>query len=243
MVQPVDEYLSIEALKIALRDARPDPNPFDDAYRLAIRAASRQIDQHCDTQFWRADPATAKQFQAEDARTLWTGPISDTTGLVVKFDQDNDGVFETTLLASDWQAGPVNRSPGRPYDRIDLVSSVRFPGAWRNNAPWYGYPAAGGYGGYSGYLYGNDARFRPLRARVEVTAHWGWPELPWQVVQACQILAMDHFKSKDMTGSSAGTPMTSAGSFGAQAAYQVKGGGMSAAASGLLCGLRDYVIA
>lgn len=238
MVQQPNEYLSVEALKFALRDTRPAPNSFDDAYLIAIRAASEQIEEHCDQRFWRDATATALLFRAEEARVLWTGPIADATNLVIEFDEDDDGVFETTLTAADWQLGPVDRRPGKPYYEINLVGGRWFPGAWRNL-------------GYSGALrtlsynhYGQvDPRVRSMRARVRVTAHWGWPAVPWQVVQACQILAIDNFKSKDMTGNSAGTPMTAAGSFGAQAAYQVKGGGFNPRAAALLCGLREYVIA
>ena len=42
------------------------------------------------------------------------------------------------------------------------------------------------------------------RASVRVTAHWGWAAIPEAVEQACQILAIDHFKSKDLTGGVAG---------------------------------------
>lgn len=39
-----------------------------------------------------------------------------------------------------------------------------------------------------------------LRASVEVTAIWGWPSIPAEVRQACQILAIDHYRAKDLTG-------------------------------------------
>ena len=45
------------------------------------------------------------------------------------------------------------------------------------------------------------ARPRPT---VQVTARWGWPAIPEAVIQACQILAIDNFKSKDLTGGVAG---------------------------------------
>lgn len=224
------EYLELSVLKAVLRDVRTDPNPFDDAYRMAIRAASAQIDEHCNQRFWRTDPATAVTFRAEDVHTLWTGPFADTTDMVVALDQDDDGVFETVLGAGDWQAGPGNRLPGRPFDHITLLGGLRFPGAWRGD-PWR-------------YQYNlRLASWRGQRDRVQVTAHWGWPEIPWQVTQACQILAIDHFKSKDMTGASAGTPMTAAGSFGAQASHRVSSSAFNSRAAALLCGLRDYVIA
>lgn len=42
------------------------------------------------------------------------------------------------------------------------------------------------------------------RATVRVTARWGWVQVPKPVRQACRILAVDHFKSKDLTGGVAG---------------------------------------
>jgi len=51
-----------------------------------------------------------------------------------------------------------------------------------------------------------DKRFPCAQARptVRVTARWGWAAVPEAVEQACQILAIDHFKSKDLTGGVAG---------------------------------------
>lgn len=40
----------------------------------------------------------------------------------------------------------------------------------------------------------------PWLALVQVTATWGWPNVPRQAKQACQILALDHFRSRDLTG-------------------------------------------
>jgi hypothetical protein len=242
---PVDWYISRATLKALLRDDRPSPNPFDDAYDTAIQAASRSIDEHCDDQFWMEPTAIERTFRPDDVRVLWPGSFASTTGMVVKFDLDDDGVFETTLLSSDWQAGQTNRRADRPFDRIELLTpGGRFPGAWRGDPYSTVYGGNQGYGLFSTYGYAQDVRFRSLRARVSVTAHWGWPSVPWQVKQAAQILAIQNFKSKDMTGTTAGTPMTSGGSFGAQAAYQVRSGaGMNASAAALLCGLRDVVIA
>ncbi len=39
---------------------------------------------------------------------------------------------------------------------------------------------------------------------VQVTAKWGWPAVPKEVTQACLTLAIDQWKSKDMTGGVAG---------------------------------------
>jgi len=39
-----------------------------------------------------------------------------------------------------------------------------------------------------------------LRYSVEVTAVWGWPAIPAEVKAACQILALDHYRSRNLTG-------------------------------------------
>lgn len=76
----------------------------------------------------------------------------------------------TALAADHWQPGPFVRYNGHPYDRV-LATSGDQP-----------FPMEG------------------LRPRVRVTAQWGWPELPAEVVQAAQILAIAYYKSKDLTG-------------------------------------------
>lgn len=241
MSTPVSSYISRGTLKALLRDDRPSPNPFDDAYDTAIAAASAQIDEYMDDQFWMEPTAIIRTFRPDDVRVLWSGSFASTADMVVKLDMDDDGVFETTLAATDWQAGPTDRRPGRPFDRIELLSPAsRFPGAWRGD-PYYGY---GAFPGYGSYRFNYDQRYRSLRSRVQVTAHWGWPAIPWQVKQACQIIALDHFKSKDMSGTSAGLSPASSSVFNAQSSYKTTATvGMNAQAISLLCGLRDHVIA
>lgn len=232
-------YLGVQQLMDVLRDDRRI-DLFGEAYERAIAAASSQIDQYCDDQFWLNPTPIARTFQAQDYRTLWTGSIGSATGLVVKFDLDDDGVFEYTVPSASWQLGPVNQRPDKPWDRIELLDSQSFPGAWRGDP----YGRGVGHPGYGGYGCGYDQRFRSLRARVEVTARWGWPSVPWQVVQACQIIALDHFKSKDMSGTSAGLSPAGSSVFNAQSSYKTTATvGMNAQAEKLLCGLRDYVIA
>ena len=229
-------YLTVEELKDVLRVTN---FAWDDAMQLAIDAASSQIDQECDDQFWITDPADFKTYQASDPRTLWIGSFSSTDDMLVELDLDDDGVFETPLQPTDWQPAPVNRRPDRPYDRIQLLrSGLRFPGARRGHNPYLGY----GYGYSTGW--GGDCYPHSLRARVKVTAKWGWPTVPWQVKQAAQILAIDHFKSKDMSGNSAGLSPATSSVLNAQSSYNISAAaGMNARAKALLCGLREYVIA
>jgi hypothetical protein len=241
---PVSNYISRATLKALLRDDRPSPNPFDDAYDTAIAAASSQIDQEVDDQFWLEPTPVARLFRAADWRTLSLPSFGSLTGMTVEFDNDNDGVFEVMLASTDWQPSPVDVRPGRPWDRIDLLNSLRFPGAWRGD-PYGGALYTGGVAGaYSPFGYGYDPRYQSLRARVRITARWGWPSVPWQVKQACQIIALDHFKSKDMSGTSAGLSPASSSVLNAQSSYKTTATvGMNAQAKSLLCGLRDIVIA
>ena len=146
----VSSYLIVDELKAVLRIVN---DQFDPALQLAIDAASSQIDEECDDQFWMTDPAEARVFQAEDPRTLWTGSFASTDDMVIELDTDDDGVFETTLDSSQWQAVATSRKTNRPYTRIQALGSIYFPGSWKS--PFYGF----GYGynpGYYGPTYGGE---------------------------------------------------------------------------------------
>lgn len=163
-------YISLDALKVAINDPG---DARDDDYDRVIAAASRQIDTWYGGQFWREPTPVARLFRAEDYEVLWAGEFATTTGLVVETDDDEDGTFETVWDAADWQAEPLVRSNGRPFDRIVAVGDLEFPVGCR-------------------------------RASVRVTAAWGWPAVPAEVEQACLLLAVDHYKAKDLTGGVAG---------------------------------------
>lgn len=147
----------------------------NDAYERAIEAASRQIDEFRGDQFWREPTPVPRLFRPDNPDVLFTGDFADLDGMLVEIDEDEDGTFAATWEhPADWSPEPLRRLNNRPYDRIVAVAEP-FP------VPVY--------------------LSRPL---VRVTAHWGWPAIPDAVVQACQILAIDHFKSKDLTGGVAG---------------------------------------
>lgn len=224
-------YIELADLKTALR--MPTGTSNDAELSRAISAASRQIDSYCSDQFWVSDP-TEKSFKAEWLTELYTGSFATNEDVVIEFDADDDGAFDTTLVATDWQAEPVDRDPLRPFNRIELLGGHVFPGGWRSSRnDIYG----GGYGyNWSGY---------PLsrRARVRVTAQWGWPAVPPQVVQACQILAIANYKSKDLTGGLAGSTSVATGSFGAKRDILIKPAVLEPMALTLLAGLRQIVVA
>lgn len=153
----------------------------DTALELAVNAASRQIDNWCGQRFWIDGTATVREFYVDSRGALDLDltqndvyGIATTTGLVVKVDQDGDGVFETTLTSgTDFLLNPPNAAdliPVQPYTGLSFGL---------NTGAIYGLPAS--YG-------------RPV---VQVTAKWGWPAVPDDVTQACVLQAAQLFKSKD----------------------------------------------
>ena len=161
-----------QVLGITFTDAEDDARLF-----MACDAATSMIQAHCDRQFIADTTATARVFVASTPWTCHVDDISTTTDLVIKTDEDDDGVFETTWSAADYQLEPLNgRLSGQawPYTTIRGVESREFP-----------------------FDYG--------RALVQVTARWGWATtdattvayLPSAVVQAAQIQATSLYKSAD----------------------------------------------
>lgn len=172
-------YLTVEELQDTLRDQL---TAFEGEYERAINAASRQIDTYCGRQFWLESTPSARVFRPDCSFEVWTGDIGTSTGLVVKTDDDDDGTFETTWASTDYQLEPFERINSRPYERLSALGSAEFP---TSNTSIYS---------------GSTANSRPSRrARVQITASWGWPSVPSEVTAACSILAVDHFKSKDLS--------------------------------------------
>lgn len=146
----------------------------DTAIDAAATAASRLIDSHCRRRFYADGAATARVFYAEQD---WRGrsvvavdDISTSTGLVVKTDTSDDATFDTTWAASDYQLEPLN----------GVVDGLE------------GWPYT--------RIVAVEARRFPMsgkRARVEVTADWGWAAVPAAVSEACLILSARLFQRKD----------------------------------------------
>lgn len=243
MTTPVTDYLTVDQLKTALQITNDSK---DDLLQLAISSASRQIDTHCRDQFWSADTPSARVLAPDYPGDIFTGAYATTVGMTVETDDDNDGVFETLWSASDWQAEPLVPQAGYPFNRVVAVGARCFPGA-RKRA-YLSYPYNGwGYGYAGGYLYGGvgwgeTGYPRSQRARVRITARWGWPSVPSQVVQACQVIAIDNYKSKDFTNGSAGTTGLATGAYGSSRSSLVQHS-LSPMACSLLRGLRDVVVA
>jgi hypothetical protein len=166
-------YADLDQFKAQMRITVNDL--VDDArMELSIAAASRQIDAHCGRFFWRDASVHTREFYADNSRICLVDDISTLTGLIVKVDDDDDGVFETTLtLSTNYILRPLNafdRHPVWPYDELVLVDS--------NGAVSFPVHSTG-------------------RPGVQVTARFGWPAIPDDVTKACLVQAGLLFKADD----------------------------------------------
>ena len=137
-----------------------------------IEATSRAIDQWCGQFFYDSGSATARVFKATDEDELSVHPFSTTTGLVVKTDTGNSGTFDNTwTVTTDYVAAPESG-----YDSAGLA------------VPYDTILAVG-------------SRCFPTwddRARVQVTARWGWSTVPAAVKEACIIKAARLYRRRDV---------------------------------------------
>ena len=146
----------------------------DDLLDDAINAASRQIDAFCGRQFYQDGAATARKFFTDDLYRLRVDDISTETGLVVKYDDDDDGTYETTVSSSDYQVLPINGVvggiQGNPFYIIELISD--------STHEW-------------------PLDYSSNRARAEITAKWGYATTPEQIRQATLMLASELFAMRN----------------------------------------------
>lgn len=162
-------YCTRTALKSYLNI--PDPND-DPQLDDAINAASRAIDGYCGQIFYAAS-STARVYPAT---SWWDLEIDECSAVAsVKTDEDADGSFETTWSASDYELLPASGTwdgidGGGPYRVVHAVGTRLFP-----------------------------ITFTPMmrRARVQVTATWGWSSVPEPVRQACLQVAAEVWKRRE----------------------------------------------
>ncbi|MCI0687573.1 MAG: phage head-tail connector protein [Sporichthyaceae bacterium] len=162
-----DSYATLAELKgrLGITDTSDDTRLTE-----ALAAASRGIDHVCRRQFNKDTVATARLYDPTSRSLTLVDDFHTTTGLLVKTDDDDDGTFETTLAASDYQVEPrngvVDGVAGWPFWRVRAVEAARFP-RWGERTP------------------------------VQVTAQWGWAAVPAPVKESCLILSEEIFKLRD----------------------------------------------
>ena len=134
----------------------------------ACDSASAEVEAYCGRTFTRDTQATARRFRVVAPTYVVIDDAWDVD--VVKTDNNDDGVFETTWSANDYETDPLNgvvdgRS-GWPATTLSAVGTLNFI----------------------------VDRQRPT---VEVTAKWGWAAVPEPVRQACLLLASELLKARE----------------------------------------------
>ncbi|MFJ9413045.1 phage head-tail connector protein [Streptomyces sp. NPDC101227] len=161
-----DTYATLAELKA--RFGITDTND-DTALTNALAAASRGIEKYCRRQFNDAGAASSRVYNPTASNLALVDDFHTTTGLIVETDTDDDGLFDTTWVNSEYQLEPLNGVrdglSGWPYWKIRAVDTVRFPNL--------------------------------SRASLRVTARWGWAAVPAPIKESCLALAEETFKLKD----------------------------------------------
>lgn len=123
---------------------------------MALDSACSAIDRHCGRTFVKSTTASARTFAALSPFSALVDDFWSTSGLVIKTDDDDDGVYETTWSTSDYDLRPANGGTamgitGSPWWEIVAVGDRTFP-------------------------------VSTLRLPIEMTAKWGWSSVPEPVV-------------------------------------------------------------
>lgn len=168
-------YASLAELKqhCTIPDALDDPRITDVGL-----SASKLLNDWCRRPFDKDTSVSDRFYLAPRpwdltlVRSIFVHDFWDAVSLVVKTDDNDDGVYETTWAASDFQLEPSGGFHagilGWPYS--ELVTT--FNKAWPVDFPFIGQP--------------NSRRY--LRA-VAVTAKWGWANVPDAIHRATLTLA------------------------------------------------------
>lgn len=140
----------------------------------SLDAASRAIDRFTRRRFWRDTGVTTRVYRVRNPHLAWVDDISTTTGLVVKTDTTGDGSWLTTWDTTDYQLEPLNAEVIHASDTAD-------PYAW-----WR--------------IVAIDEKTFPVhrfRTTLQVTARYGWTDIPDDIKLACLLHATNLFKRKD----------------------------------------------
>lgn len=164
---PTNGYTSTAALKSYLAIS---DTVDDDELDQAIDAASRDINGYCRRRFYADGTTTARTYFPVNSFEVLTDDISTSSNLTLETDTANDGTFGTTISSSNYQLEPVN----------GVVQGLE------------GWP-------YTKITLVESDTFPTTgrRARVRVTADWGWAATPEPVETACLMLSAALFKMKD----------------------------------------------
>lgn len=162
-----DSYVDATALKTYL-----DIDDADDDALLTVagKVGSQWVNRWCGRQFNQTTTASARVYRATNSLTLWVDDFHTTTDLVIKTDTADSGTYGTTWASTDYVLEPFNGiRDGETGFPYEKIQSVE------------------------GLLFPTSG----ARARVQVTAQWGWAAVPDAVTRAATIVAAMVHNIKD----------------------------------------------
>lgn len=153
-----------------LRAELADATASLDATQLqaALRAASRATDQWCGRRFWQDPAPLPRRYRPCDPLILRVADIATQTGLVVAGDSAGDGSYADHWAAADWELEPLNADAGGGAYCWTRIVAV-----------------------------GSRGFFAAVRPSVQVTARWGWSQVPDPVREATLLKAVGLYKRRD----------------------------------------------
>jgi hypothetical protein len=148
-----------------------------DSVAGACTVASRLVDSYCERYFFQDLAVSDRFYRPCSPYEVETDDISTNVGLIVAADTAYDGTYgQAWTVNSDFFLEPVNPNASGstlPFRKITAL--------YQNAGGKYFIP------NYPGYT----------RPYVKVTAKWGWPAVPDEIVQATKILAARYLKLSD----------------------------------------------
>ncbi len=160
------DLITLDRLLDALNKLLVDMEPQEvEKYQAAIRSASAAVRAYTDRDFTpnASAVATTRTFEYDDSGYVDIDDCREVTSVSVTFPQ---GGFPIYLQTSQWQALPFQ---GAVKDTL-VIYSATFHAQSREMGFTYNLDR------YEGAL--------AMPPRVEITATWGWPEIPEDVQQA-----------------------------------------------------------
>lgn len=162
-----DPYITPEELQKYLGGTRADK---DDLLGDACQSGSDWVNELCGRDFNQETVATARVYEARSWSRLDVDDFYTTTGLVIAVDTADSGTYGTTWPATAYTLKPFNGiEAGIPGFPYRQIVAVA----------------------------SNSFPCQTGRARVQVTAKWGWAAVPTKVKQAAKILAAEVYRLKD----------------------------------------------
>lgn len=139
-------------------------NVDDTLLEQAIESASRRIDGYCGRWFYKTASTAILVYPFD----YYNVPVQDiaNTSVTVKVSTQGNGTYDQTWTqGTDYQLEPLNASlNSKPYNNIMAIGGKTFPIQLQPNVPY-----------------------------VQVTAQWGWQNVPVDVTQACVLLSIRQF--------------------------------------------------